>query len=174
MRAVPDRWCREGSQRKSRSSISIALICTTSRQIPVSASASQGPEKGDLVQVDAACELFLTASDAEALEEAANMAHVRQSRPDSGPGFPVQTIDNVQVVPSLQVDAACELFLTAGAAEALETAAESLLGLTTCSFFFDHMPSFFLTTCSLGSGYMPSQTDHMPSQPSRLTIYPWV
>jgi len=30
------------------------------------------------------------------------------------------------------VDAACELFLTAGAAEALETAAELLLGLTTC------------------------------------------
>jgi len=84
----------------------------------------------DLMQVNAACELFLTAGAAKALQGAVNMAHTRQSRPDSGPGFPVQTLKNVQVVPALQVNAACELFLTAGAAEALENAAESLLGLT--------------------------------------------
>jgi len=37
----------------SKSSFSIALICTTSRWIPARARTNQGPEKCDLIQVDA-------------------------------------------------------------------------------------------------------------------------
>ena len=36
-------------QSESNSSFPIALICTTSRRIPASASANQGPKKGDLI-----------------------------------------------------------------------------------------------------------------------------
>ena len=37
------------SQRGGKSSVSIALICTTRRWIPACASTNQGPEKGDLI-----------------------------------------------------------------------------------------------------------------------------
>ena len=55
----------EGSrpQRGANRLFHFPLICTMSRQIPARTSANQGPEKGDLMQVDTACELFLTAGE---------------------------------------------------------------------------------------------------------------
>jgi len=39
-------------QKRSKPSVSIALICTTGRRIPASASTHQGPGKGDLIALE--------------------------------------------------------------------------------------------------------------------------